>query len=56
MTVGAKEPQFYAEMLKRLDIQDLPQCFNNDEAGWIKEIKRNKTKLMTMLKPMHFRH
>ena len=33
MTVGAKEPQFYAKMLKRLDIQDLPQCFNNDEAG-----------------------
>ena len=28
MAVGAIEPQFYAEMLKRLDIQDLPQGIN----------------------------
>jgi len=32
MAVGAIEPQFYAEMLKRLDIQDLPQGINDDEA------------------------
>ena len=45
MAVGAIEPQFYAEMLKRLDIQDLPQGINDDEAkAEIRKVFLSKTR------------
>ena len=45
MAVGAIEPQFYAEMLQRLDIQDLPQGINDEEAkAELKKVFLSKTR------------
>ena len=45
MAVGAIEPQFYAQMLQKLGIEDLPQGIDDDEAkSKLKEVFLSKTR------------